>query len=322
DHQAAAAQDLSSKIDALGLKVLCLQPLRHFEGLLDEEARQARFTEALALFRVMLILKTDLLLIPSSFLPAHEISPDAARIAADLRDLADLAASVAPHLRIGYEALAWGTHVDTWQAAWAVVQRVARANAGLVLDSFNLLARVYADPTRASGVCAGDADAALRASLAELVAAVPPHSIFLLQIADAARAAPSEVASAPLPRLAWSRTRRLFPGERARGAYLPVVPFMHAVVSRLGCSLAWSLEYFNADLECTEDGEAAAKELARRGMKGLRWLWDAVVAEEEGRGEVVGGGSCGVAVRSPLRQSSMTDCSRRCLPHIRARRYE
>ncbi|KAJ7513113.1 3-dehydroshikimate dehydratase [Mycena galericulata] len=293
-YQAGAAQQLSAQIKALGLKVLCIQPFRHFEGLLDAEARAARFAEALALFHVMPILETDLFMIPSSFLPAPLISGDPSRIAADLRALADLAHTVSPALKIGYEALAWGTHVNTWQAAWAAVQRADRANLGLVLDSFNLLGRVYADPTREDGLAAGDADAVLYASLTELVASVPPARIFLLQIADGARVhvhvppPPSAAGSAaqqqqqhpPPARLTWSRTSRLFPGEYDRGAYLPVVQFMQAVVSRLGFAGPWSLEYFNADLEAPHtdpdaDAEIAGK-LAARGMASLRWLLDVV----------------------------------------------
>ncbi|KAJ7191931.1 3-dehydroshikimate dehydratase, partial [Mycena pura] len=273
--QIYAAQALRSQISGLGLKILCFQPFRHFEGLIDDEERAGRIAEALALFRVMVILETDLFMIPSSFLPAYRISPDLDTIAFDLRTLAELAYSVSPKLRVGFEALAWGTYINTWQQAWDVVQRVDRTNFGLVLDSFNLLGRVYGDPTLPSGVAdAGDTD--LRLSLGELVAAVPPSRIFLLQIADGAHVSPSFDKTAPLPRLAWSRTSRLFPGEHERGAYLPVVPFMQAVVGRLGFTGAWSLEYFNADLERRTEPVSVARELAQRGMLSLLWLLDAL----------------------------------------------
>ncbi|KAJ6463139.1 xylose isomerase-like protein [Mycena vitilis] len=271
DHHTFAAHALATQLSVLGLKVLCIQPFRHFEGLLDADAREHRIAEALGLFRAMVILETDLFMIPSSFLAAHLISPDRDTIAFDLRTLADLAYSVSPKLRVGYEALAWGTYINTWQQAWDVVQRVGRSNFGLVLDSFNFLGRVYADPTHPSGVLA-TASSELRLSLAELVATVPPSRIFLLQIADGARVSPSFDKTAPLPLLAWSRTSRLFPGEHNRGAYLPVVAFMEAVVGRLGFTGTWSLEYFNADLDRRSDPAGVARELAQRGMSSLLWL--------------------------------------------------
>ena len=44
-------------------------------------------------------------------------------------------------LRLAYEALAWGRHVDTWEASWDVVRRADHPALGLCLDSFHVLSR-------------------------------------------------------------------------------------------------------------------------------------------------------------------------------------
>ncbi|HBU0448981.1 TPA: TIM barrel protein, partial [Klebsiella pneumoniae] len=56
---------------------------------------------------------------------------------ADLRALAELAEQEG--IIIGYEALAWGTHVNRWRQAWERVQRVNSPAMGIVLDSFHIL---------------------------------------------------------------------------------------------------------------------------------------------------------------------------------------
>lgn len=42
-------------------------------------------------------------------------------------------------VRIGYEALAWGTMVNRWEQTWDVVKEVNSWNVGVILDSFNQL---------------------------------------------------------------------------------------------------------------------------------------------------------------------------------------
>ena len=68
-----------------------------------------------------------------------EVLPDAALMAAQLSELADRAARRG--LRVGYEALAWSTHVFTFEKAFHLVELVNRPNLGLILDSFHTLIR-------------------------------------------------------------------------------------------------------------------------------------------------------------------------------------
>ncbi|MDR8300378.1 TIM barrel protein, partial [Acinetobacter baumannii] len=68
-----------------------------------------------------------------------DCSADSELQVADLRALATLAEEEG--IAIGYEALAWGTHVNRWQQAWERVRRVDSPALGLVLDSFHILAR-------------------------------------------------------------------------------------------------------------------------------------------------------------------------------------
>src|SRR5260370_13073842 len=61
------------------------------------------------------------------------------RAAADLRELGERAAKRG--MRIAFEALAWGRHINDYRDAWEAVRRADHPAIGLVLDSFHILAR-------------------------------------------------------------------------------------------------------------------------------------------------------------------------------------
>src|SRR3546814_16783658 len=61
------------------------------------------------------------------------------RAAADFHELGERAARRG--LRVGYEALAWGRHVNDHRDAWEIVRRAEHPSIGLILDSFHTLAR-------------------------------------------------------------------------------------------------------------------------------------------------------------------------------------
>ena len=82
-------------------------------------------------------LGTDLILICSNV--SDQSLGGVNRAADDLRELGDLADE--RNLRIGYEALAWGRHVNDHRDAWEIVRRADHANVGLILDTFHTLAR-------------------------------------------------------------------------------------------------------------------------------------------------------------------------------------
>ena len=87
-------------------------------------------------------------------------------------------------MRVGYEALAWGRHVNDHRDAWEIVRRADHPAIGLILDSFHTLAR---------GI---DLDS---------IRAIPGDRIFIVQLADAPQI--------DMDLLYWSRHFRNMPGE-------------------------------------------------------------------------------------------------------------
>lgn len=271
-----AAKQVRLICDHFGLKLLCLQPFRDFEGRLDATEAEARMQDARGTLSVLPYLGTDMLLIPSSTLPAHKITKDRHRIADDLGRLADYANSFSPPLRVCYEALSWGTHVSTWRDAWQVVRLANRTNLGLCVDSFNTAARQWADPFQPNGKLNEAVDDALRRDLLELVKIVPAHSIFYFQVADGKFMQPPLLppTDPDEPRLRpWSRGNRLFPLEMELGAYLPVKPFTEAVLAT-GFDGPWCIEVFNNSLQ--DPHPTVPNSHARRAMASLIALENAV----------------------------------------------
>jgi 4-hydroxyphenylpyruvate dioxygenase len=67
------------------------------------------------------------------------VSDDEERAAGQLFELAERAGRRG--LKIGYEALAWGRRVATFDKAFRIVKRADHPQLGLVLDSFHTLVR-------------------------------------------------------------------------------------------------------------------------------------------------------------------------------------
>ena len=189
-----------------GLEVLLFQPFRDFEGLPDP-LRARAFTRARRKFALMNELGTDLMLICSSVHPQSLGGID--RAAGDLAELGAIAAEYG--VRVGYEALAWGRHVDDHRDAWEIVRRADHSQIGLILDSYHTLARGI-DP--------------------DTIRRIPGEKIFFVQLADAP--------AISMDLLYLSRHFRCMPGE----GDLDVNAFMRAVLST-GYDGPLSLEVFN-----------------------------------------------------------------------------
>ncbi|MEX0955722.1 MAG: TIM barrel protein [Rhizobiaceae bacterium] len=189
-----------------GLEITLFQPFRDFEGL-PEPQRERAFDRAEHKFDLMQELGTDLMLICSNVSAAALGGVD--RAAPDLRELGERATKRG--LRVGYEALAWGRHVNDHRDAWEIVRRADHPAIGLILDSFHTLAR---------GI---DVDS---------IRAIPGDRIFIVQLADAPRM--------EMDLLQWSRHYRNMPGE----GDLDVAGFMRAVAAT-GYDGPLSLEIFN-----------------------------------------------------------------------------
>ncbi|BBP79507.1 4-hydroxyphenylpyruvate dioxygenase [Pseudomonas gingeri NCPPB 3146 = LMG 5327] len=190
----------------LGIAITLFQPFRDFEGCRrDRLARNLERAERK--FDLMQELGTDLVLVCSNAsadsLGERQILVD------DLRLLAERAG--ARGLRIGYEALAWGRHVNTYQQVWDIVRQADHPSLGVLLDSFHTLA------------LKGDPDA---------IAQIPGDKIFFVQMADAPILA--------MDVLEWSRHFRCFPGQ---GEF--DLPGFLAPIIKSGYTGPLSLEIFN-----------------------------------------------------------------------------
>ena len=223
-------RDVGQLCRDLGLAICAFQPFRDFEGM-PEPQRARNFSRAERKFDLMHELQTDLLLICSNVSPAALGGID--RAAADFRELGELAASRG--LRVGFEALAWGRHINDYRDAWEIVRRADHPSIGIILDSFHALAPAL--PTNA-------------------IRSIPADKIFLVQLADAPRLG--------LDVLSWSRHFRCFPGQ----GDLPVLDFMQAVMAT-GYSGPLSLEIFNDQFRA-----GSAVRTATDGLRALILLQD------------------------------------------------
>jgi len=224
------------------------------------------------------ILETDIIQVPASFLSRDQISEDL--MVSDLREIADMGLQQTPIIRFAYESLCWSTYVDKWELCWDVVQKVDRPNFGVCLDSFNILGRIYADPTAASGRL-DNSEEEVRQSIRRLIGQIGPHKekIFFIQIVDAERLAKPLLPghafyNAEQPaRMSWSRNCRLFYGESAHGAYLPVKDVAHAIINEIGYDGWVSMELFNRVME-RKDYEVVEELAARAAVSWEKMVQD------------------------------------------------
>ncbi|KAJ6088659.1 hypothetical protein N7486_009920 [Penicillium sp. IBT 16267x] len=281
EYEIDAAHAIHDLCAERGLRILALQPFRHYEGLIDREQHAQRLDELQHWVSLCKILGDSLfILIPSSFLDEAETTGDRDVIVADLAEAADLAFPV----RIAYEALAWGTHINTWEDCWDVVCKADRPNLGICLDTFNIAARVWADPLSADGRLHAHADADLQKSMERLVKEVDPHRVMMVQLADGERVDPQEpFLQAPglHPLLTWSRNARLFPCEEERGGYLPIREVTDACLNGVGYSGWVSMEVFSRTLG--DDSPSVPKEHAERAGRS----WQRVLGMLEAKAEEV-----------------------------------
>lgn len=221
-----------------GLRITLFQPFRDFEGMPDPQ-RSRTFDRAERKFDTMQELGTDLMLVCSNVSPLALGGID--RAADDFRALGERAARRG--LRVGYEALAWGRHINDHRDAWEIVRRADHPNVGLILDSFHTLARRV------------DVNS---------IRAIPRDKIFIVQLADAPLI--------EMELLHWSRHYRNMPGQ----GDLPVVDFMRAVAAT-GYDGVLSLEIFNDQFR-----GGSPKAIAVDGKRSLVNLMDQVRRREPG----------------------------------------
>jgi 4-hydroxyphenylpyruvate dioxygenase len=227
-------RDVRRMIDDLGLKMVAFQPFRDFEGM-PEDRRARVFQRAERKFDVMAELGCELLMICSNVAPESLGGID--RAANDLHDLAVQAAKRG--YRIGYEALAWGRHINDYRDSWEAVRRADHAAVGVVLDSFHILAR--------------------KTDL-KVISNIPRDKIALVQISDAP--------ILELDYLNWARHYRNFPGQ----GELPILEFMQSL-NATGYDGVLSLEIFNDQFRA-----GSARSVAVDGHRSLMNMLDQLPA--------------------------------------------
>lgn len=247
-----AAQQVREYCNSHSITVVVLQPFMFFGGLTDPLAHAEAINKLELWFKLAKILGTDLIQIPTNFLP-QGTTGDRKRTIADMTEVAKMGMQQDPPIRFAFEGVAWGNYIDTWDGTWDIVKAVNMPNFGLCLDTFHILGRVWADPTAILGKNA-DGPEALMKSLAKMVAELDVNRIFYVQVGDAefldvplSESHPLFVQGQP-PRMTWSRNARLFAFEESKGGYLPVMNVLQAIVVDLGYRGWLSAESFNRDL--------------------------------------------------------------------------
>jgi sugar phosphate isomerase/epimerase len=230
DGEAAAI----AAVRASGLRVTGFQVLRDFEGL-SGHLHAYKVDVAKAMLSICRALGSQVLLACSSS-SAHA-SGDPALIIRDLRKLATLAVPLG--VRVAYEALSWGRHVNQVMQSWELVQEADRANLGLALDSFHILAH--------------------QTDLA-VIESIDPAKVFLVQLSDFLW---QETRTAD-ERIDTARHCRVFPGE---GVHSGQVSDMVRRLDALGYRGDYSFEVFNDDYR-----QLPLPMVAERARRAANWI--------------------------------------------------
>ncbi|SFV16506.1 sugar phosphate isomerase/epimerase family protein [Pseudoduganella namucuonensis] len=226
-------------VRASGVRVTGIQVMRDYEGL-GGALHDYKLDIAKQMLMVCKAVGAPLLMVCSS--TSSHASGDLAHIARDLAKLATLALPLG--VKVGYEALSWGRHVNQYQQSWEAVDRAGHANLGVVLDSFHMLAN--------------------QATFEELDD-IPAHKIALVQLSDYMW---RELRSAE-ERLETARHLRVFPGE---GMHAKELSDMLRRLERNGYRGDFSFEVFNDDyLQFTPEV------VARRAHRSAKWVTDQVL---------------------------------------------
>ena len=221
-----------------GLRVTGFQVLRDFEGL-SGHLHAYKVDVAKAMLDMCHALGSNVLLACSST-SAHA-SGDPEVLKKDLQKLAMLAVPL--NIRIAFEALSWGRYVNEFPQSWDIVQDADRANLGLCLDSYHILAN--------------------RTDL-ETLQEIDPQKVFLVQLSDFMW---QEVRS-PEDRIDTARHYRVFPGE---GVHNDKVAELVRQVDAMGYRGDYSFEVFNDDYR-----QLPLPMVCERARRAVKWVSDLV----------------------------------------------
>jgi len=217
-----------------GLRVTGFQVLRDFEGL-SGHLHAYKVDVAKAMLVMCRALGSTVLLACSST-SAHATGEPELLIR-DLRKLALLAVPFG--IRIAYEALSWGRHVNLPVQAWDIVRTADRANLGVCIDSYHVLAH------RAAGGVGVDVD---------------PRKVFLVQLSDFLW----QETRSPEDRMETARHYRVFPGE---GVHSAEIGTLVRALDEQGYRGDYSFEVFNDDYK-----QLPLPMVAARARRSVRWI--------------------------------------------------
>jgi sugar phosphate isomerase/epimerase len=226
-------------VKASGLRVTGFQVLRDFEGL-SGHLHAYKIDVAKSMLEMCHAVGAKLLLVCSS--TSTHATGDPEVLARDLRKLAMLALPLG--IRIAYEGLSWGRHIDEFTSAWDIVCRADAPNLGIGIDSFHAFAT--------------------RTSL-EALDTLDPGKIFLVQLADFMW---NEIKSVE-ERINTARHFRVFPGE---GVHSEALAELVMRLARLGYRGDYSFEVFNDDYQ-----QMPLPVVAERARRSALWLSEDVL---------------------------------------------
>ena len=221
-------------VRASGLRATGFQVLRDFEGL-SGSLHAYKVDIAKAMLRMCQALGAKVLLVCSS--TSTHATGDRDHLARDLRKLAMLAVPLG--IRIAYEGLSWGRHVNEYTQAWEIIERADHPNLGLGMDSFHVLATD-------TGLDAFDL--------------LDPDRIFLVQLADFMW----QQTRSSEERMDTARHFRVFPGE---GVHSAQVAELVRRLDAMGYRGDYSFEVFNDDYV-----QLPLAVVAERARASVRWL--------------------------------------------------
>ena len=219
---------------ASGLRVTGFQVLRDFEGL-SGHLHAYKVDVAKAMLGMCRALGSNVLLACSSS-SAHATGERKVLIQ-DLQKLAMLAVPLG--IRVAYEALSWGRHVNEFPQSCEIVQEADRANLGVCLDSYHILANK-------TGF----------AALGELEV----EKLVLVQLSDFLW---QEVRSRE-DRIETARHYRVFPGE---GVHSEQIAQFVRQVDEMGYRGDYSFEVFNDDYKALP-----LPMVAERARRSVKWI--------------------------------------------------
>jgi sugar phosphate isomerase/epimerase len=220
------------------LRVTGIQVMRDFEGL-SGRLHDYKIDIAKNMLHVCRAVGAPVLMVCSS--TSSHASGDMAVIARHLAKLATLAVPLG--VRVAYEALSWGRHVNHYAAAWEAIDMADHANLGIVIDSFH----IQANNSQLDGIDA-----------------IPGDKIAMVQLSDFMW---RDIRS-PEERLETARHLRVFPGEGEHSKEL--ADLIHRL-DRTGYRGDYSFEVFNDDYL-----QMPPEVVAARARQSARWVADQV----------------------------------------------